>query len=436
MFFGILNLVQLYKVLNKKEYLNNYKMYMKLPLNIKSDIGQKYTKFWETQFVNTGRTVLEGLWRRTQNVENKERSGWKNSSDMRRRMLHYIDRFDLKKNKSDKYDFVLVAPYLWLSYAFPKSEVDRYMEKLNNLLVEYNWENVIDDVEKKVFKNEDLTLSFKYITRYESDIEENRKFPEDYVFFEITLTGSETKVGENEKKHPWEVLKTGIRTPDKRGNPKIVKETKDLEDFLPMQVELGCGPSIEAEIPPLHYLHKVFYVSDVETGSFILDLEKDNLISDIIRDAHWFFKRSSVLYKSALLSEITDFYMLLGEMKKEGDVVGPIITNNFDGLSSRVGFEEMYMRRYDESHIVPKINFHPDAKSLLVVGSHADRRKVQHSAREQGLQVIYVDPEGFEENGKFIEYPLESVQDSDIHLKMAAGEFAANWRKNFDKYKP
>lgn len=84
-------------------------------------------------------------------------------------------------------------------------------------------------------------------------------------------------------------------------------------------------------------------------------------------------------------------------------------------ISSYIDLKEKYVRRFEEFQIVPEIEFHPDARSLLVVGAHADRRRVEKQAREKGLQVIYVDPEGYlNPSGATIPYPPESVQDSDL----------------------
>lgn len=61
-------------------------------------------------------------------------------------------------------------------------------------------------------------------------------------------------------------------------------------------------------------------------------------------------------------------------------------------------------------------------KSLIVVGSHADRRRIQAAARQKGLQVIYIDPEGYFEKDNFIEYKLESPQDEDIIYRKGASQ--------------
>lgn len=89
----------------------------------------------------------------------------------------------------------------------------------------------------------------------------------------------------------------------------------------------------------------------------------------------------------------------------------------------------MYVRRYDETHVIPKIDFHPQAKSLFVIGSHADRRRIQHAARERGLLIVYVDPEGYRIGDQFNNYPLESPRDEDILFRVTADEFANKIRE-------
>ncbi|MFH1863445.1 MAG: hypothetical protein ABIJ85_00840 [bacterium] len=97
-----------------------------------------------------------------------------------------------------------------------------------------------------------------------------------------------------------------------------------------------------------------------------------------------------------------------------------------------MNLKERYIRRFDEPQLFPEIDFHSDARSLLVVGAHADRRKVEKSARDRGLQVIYVDPEGYrDKNGRFISYPLESPQDADILIRMTAQQFTDLWKSAF-----
>ncbi|WP_063759917.1 aminotransferase class I/II-fold pyridoxal phosphate-dependent enzyme [Streptomyces sclerotialus] len=91
-------------------------------------------------------------------------------------------------------------------------------------------------------------------------------------------------------------------------------------------------------------------------------------------------------------------------------MTGPVLTHNFDVLAARAGLAECFVRRYDQ--MVPDVEFVDGAKALLVIGLHADRRQV--AARARGMQVIHLDPEGFQHDSVFHPYPLEGPQDGDL----------------------
>jgi hypothetical protein len=134
------------------------------------------------------------------------------------------------------------------------------------------------------------------------------------------------------------------------------------------------------------------------------------------------YKRLADLYCKCFDAKPTSFLLGLKKLHDEGLIVGDIITNNYDGLAARVGLKEKYVRRFDDNHIFPRINFHPKARSLLVVGCHADRRHIQAAARTKGLKVIYIDPEGFYEDDGFTEYPIEGPQSCDMLYRRTAAE--------------
>lgn len=192
---------------------------------------------------------------------------------------------------------------------------------------------------------------------------------------------------------------------------------------------MGAGASVEAGIPPLHSLHQLYHVSEGNSHKFLLGPKEDRLLLDIALDPSSFYRKVGEIYKKALTLKITPFYHLLKTLYDDNKIVGSVITNNFDRLVTAVGLPEKYVRRYDEAHITPDIKFHNKAKSLIVFGSHADRRRIQHAARESGLQVIYVDPEGYTFPTGFRPYPLESVQDEDLLVNMTMGEFTEAWHE-------
>ena len=402
---------------------------MMLPFRVKTGLTKNTCDRWQKQFSNPHRKAIEGLWRRTQDIRNKDLSDWKTSGDMRRRMLQYYDEYEIIEEPNNSYSFCLTKPYIWLHLCFPKEEIASYENKIQASLNKGDWKG-----EKEgLYSKEDLFLQIDKFQKHPEDTKKKRVFPKDYCIRELALFSKNGKIPPDVGRHPWEVLRTGIRTKDIRGNPKRIKKLTELTKYLPLQVELGCGPSIEAGIPPLHYLHELYSITDRQTGKFILSPKKDHFVRNLLENPEKFYTEASIPLSSALSAPLTKFFKLLLFLKKTGGLVEPIITNNFDGLTSLYGFKEMYIRKYAETHITPKIEFNPKARGFLVVGSHADRRRIQHSAREQGLQIIYVDPEGYySKGGRFTKYPLESVQDEDILISMCAEEFATKWEEDFE----
>lgn len=126
------------------------------------------------------------------------------------------------------------------------------------------------------------------------------------------------------------------------------------------------------------------------------------------------------MHKKIISVKPNSFYETLKKLYDSGFVVGPVITNNFDGLIRQAGIPEKYVRKYSDS-IFPDIVFHKEAKSLIVVGTHADRRHIQQSARRNKLKVIYIDPEGYyRKDGSFACCPLESIKKGDILIREPA----------------
>ena len=134
------------------------------------------------------------------------------------------------------------------------------------------------------------------------------------------------------------------------------------------------------------------------------------------------------MFRACFLAEPSPGHLALRQLVEAGALVGPVITNNFDGLAARVGLPECYVRRYDQQ--VPDVPFLPEARALLVVGSHADRRKVQDRARQRGLPVFFVDPEGFREGDAFVPYLVEGAREGDRICRREAGELLTAFAKD------
>lgn len=281
--------------------------------------------------------------------------------------------------------------------------------------------------------NNSLRLRFRRRQTHPADAEIGRHQPAGYATLEITLYSLDVADRlESLQRDPWYVLSQGFRVPDQRGEPQSDPELARIREFLPMQVELGCGPSIEAGIPPLHTLHRTYAVSTPD-NRFVLAAEQDTLAHSLVSDPIAFLRYAAGTWIACVKAQPTPFHRTLRRLRDSGLVVGPVITNNFDRLCSKVGLSEHYVRRFDE--VVPPVTFAPEARSLLVVGSHADRRRVQRRAREAGLRVFLVDPEGYvESDGRFVQYRLEAPQDSDFHCQCSAAEVVPFLERLLDEY--
>jgi hypothetical protein len=196
---------------------------------------------------------------------------------------------------------------------------------------------------------------------------------------------------------------------------------EQIAEHLPAQLELGCGPSISAGIPHLSSLHRIYGVSLPDYG-FIFRAEQDGLL-EVLRSPEEKYAEMTDIYRACAVAETTPVYEVIDDFVKRGLIVGPIIINNFDCLCADRGLAEISLRRYDWGPYYPRIEYDPRARSLLVVGVHADRRLAQMRARERGLKVVFIDPERYvAPDGRVIDYPVEAPQDDDFFVRATAEE--------------
>lgn len=280
---------------------------------------------------------------------------------------------------------------------------------------------------------EELTLEITEYSVHPEDQKAGRRLPSDYRTVEFRLTTTDMSLDERVIDSPWRILSSGIRKQGTRvKKPTIINDAKQLKKYMPLQIELAGGASIDLGIPPLNHLHTTYNVTNPDDGSFVFN--DDPFLSDLIANPTAFYQKAGTAYKTCILAEPNEFYRLLKQLYATGQAVGDVITNNFDGMPSLVGLSEKYIRRYDEPKHYPVINFNDRAKALLVIGNHADRREVQKQARGKGLKVIYVDPEMYVDYyGNPVPYPLENVQEGDWLLHKTAVEFAIELQAAINK---
>lgn len=397
---------------------------MKLPLTILSGLPTNSDTKWQHQFVQNGRKKHEGIWRRTQEPATSKYSQYQTDADGRWKLVHFFDEYDLVKN-GDSFDLVLQKPYLWWNTALPKQELQQYFEKTLAAMSRGGW--VVTQTESGVSAMlGELNATVQFLTKEDGETLADRKLPDGYEVLDIEVFGPNMHLTDDERHRPWVILSTGIRKPLERGAPTLVTESFDLNQFVPFHLELGCGPSIEAGVPPLAHLHKTYAISNPKTHGYLFSAD-DDLPTRFFGDTARFYMDASLIYATSMKARPdTLFYQSIKRLFEDGKIIDPVFTNNYDGLVSDIGMTEFYMRKFEDAHIFPDVDFDERAKALLVVGSHADRRKLQEKARAAGLKVIYVDPESYldETTGLYYEYLIESPQDQDTLIRMSAEDFA------------
>lgn len=375
---------------------------------LSADLAGRWRKYWGDPKAERDRAIEEGVWRRTQSPLNATESGWSTDLQHRRRLVHYR----LKYEVSDRDTLQLGSFYLYLSLTGLTEEVSEHIDHLQTLLRRH-WSK-----EGILWVSGDLEMQIDHFPMHPQDAASNRSQPSRFATMDVTCKSRGLEIPYAVRMRPWEVLAGGMRIKDTRGPAIYVDNLDSILDFLPFQIELGCGPSIEAGIPPLHRLHEIYRVTqrdgDGPSGvhAFTLRPRDDTLLTELISRPRDKFREFTEMHVAMLNAEPTPAFDALDAMYRSGAAVGPVITNNFDLMGARLGLAECFMKRFDER--IPDLPILPECRSLLVVGSHADRRAVQKRFRARGVPVFYLDPEGFvDANGKFRPYPLEGIQAGD-----------------------
>ncbi len=383
---------------------------MKFPFVIHTGLDTRLMKNWNDRF-GLERSIREVTWRRTQDESNKNLSLWGEDGTARRRLLYFQDKYAIQNN-----NFCLQSSLIHVNYKAPKDEIEQLIDEL--CVLSSKWEVLESADYETAIELSRGDLKF-YIILYKDFHPFEEEITEGYWNLDIAITANCDWNYEIPSRAFYVLKMAGIRKKLSPGIPTLINK-EELGKFFPAQVALGCGPSIEAGIPPLHYMHDVYGLKKPD-GRFVLKPSDDRFLVPFLENPEAKYQEIAHIHKCCLLAEPTPFYHKLKEMHDRGDIVGPIITNNFDGLCISVGLEEMCMRKYDRLGKYPDTEFHPDARSLFVIGSHADRRRIEESARKKKLQIVYIDPCGYNVDGAFDSYPIESPQEGDFLLPVPAG---------------
>jgi hypothetical protein len=400
---------------------------MRFPLVVVPELDdaqiERYNRHIDSNESGWHRRFTESIWRRHQHPSNARLSGWRSPADQKRRLIHFYDEYGLEGRS-----FVLRGSYLWLNLDLPGDHIEEYRAVIAAGLDVGRWQRAGTEAGAEVWRRGDLVARVAVARCHAEDERRGRSRPADFANLDVTVRTEGYAVPAEWAERPWRVFfDVGLRKTLRRGHPRLV-EPEALLEHLPAQLELGCGPSIEAGIPHLSTLHRIYGVSRADYG-FVFRAEHDGLLS-LFADPEKKYAEMTDIYRACMLARPTDFYRAVLEMTRRGLLVGPVITNNFDCQCADLGLAETSMRRYDWGPYYPKIEHDPRAKSLLVVGVHADRRLVQMRARERGLKILFVDPEAYVgPDGGRIHYPVEAPQDDDLFVRSTAEDAFTRLRR-------
>lgn len=380
---------------------------MKFPYKI-CKLTNNEVNIFNKYFATKDEFVFEGIWFRSQEEVNKNVSGYIDNTTRNRRTIHYNHVFYVKDNY-----LMVKSSYIYLSIRLNNNEYDKYLNDIINTLENNNYIK-----NNNIYIKDNLNIMINKYDKHPYD-----EIIDNYKTVDIIVKSDNLNNTDKLFNQVWNLQVKGIRERDTRGNPKYINDFNELKEYFPMAVELGCGPSIEAGVMPLYKLHEIYKVQRHSDGKFYFGTS-DTLIKQIIEKDNVKFDEFYEIIAECIKAKPTNFHYNLKKMYDKKLFTMNLFNNNFDRLCKRIGINENILRVYNIENYFPKVIFDKDIKALLCIGTHADRRFIQRQARNQGLKIIYVDPEGFNTDNEFFKYEIEGAKDEDYILKMTASEFS------------
>jgi hypothetical protein len=398
---------------------------MNIPLLISKlsdlEINNFYNNHANTYVNDKQLFLIENLWFRTQEKSNQKYSGWKTHNDKRRRVIHSMQYYDVCKESKSLY---LDKVYIYLSLTLPKTEIEEFLNDTLEHAENQRWIISKEDQYSLKFEKDNLKINIIKHSKHPVDEKEGRHFPSEYEHVELFIYDKKTVISENKDDYDriWTLFRRGLRPHGLYGNPiNVTRNIESISHLFPAQIEVGCGPSIESNIPALDSLHEVFRVQNKFTHEFYWG-KHDNFVKDIVCNSAEKFIECAEMPLKIIKAMPSKTHKIISDLIKEGLIVSPVLSNNFDKLFEKAGCKEILVRKYSYDEFYPKIEFNSKAKSLLVIGCHADRRQIQLQARQLGLKIIYINPEGYTDGVTVREKKVESLKEGDYIIRLTASE--------------
>ena len=372
------------------------------------ELDSKQAEIFDNYFLENGKFCFEGCWLRNQRPENAKKSGFIDETTRRRRYVHFYDTY-IDEIKDGRHYLALADYYLYVTNTLPVEEIKAYEDKIYEALRIGNFKKI----DEELYSRDETEVIIK---KYKNHPRNTESFPENYESLDIVVRSSNFDYDAIQDRM-WKLSKKMYRMPDKRENPTYTKDVKDILKYLPAQVEMGCGPSIGAKIPPLHEMHETYKVQNHISGKFYF-ADQDDLLYNVISNEPKMRQKFAEVPVKCISAELTEGYKDFGDIYKKGYFKGIVFNNNFDRIVKRMDIPEKILRIYDINQYIADVSFEDDVKSLICMGCHADRRQVERQARAKGLKIIFIDPEGYETKDGFEQYLVEGPKDDDIIVNL------------------
>lgn len=398
---------------------------MEFPYKV-CELTKEQTKLFQEHFAeHDGKFYFEGIWFRNQRPENKSKSGYINETTQDRRYVQFYDAYDVVKEEGKNY-LRVADTYVYVSSTYDKKALKQYKNKILKALKEEKFVKKANGI----FEKNNLVVELKEYKTHPKNEEAEVTFPKNYKSLDVIFrTKGYNRQDQNEKM--WRLSTKMFRNLDKREEPTYIENIEEIKKYLPAQIEMGCGPSIEVNIPPLYEMHESYKVQSHEQNGKFYFKEEDDLMVNLIKHTQTMYERFSSVPQVIIKAKPTKAYDIFAKLYKQDLFVGTVLNNNFDRLVKRYNIPEFILRIYEKDKYLPKIDFDPRAKSLICFGTHADRRQVQRQARKAGLKVIFIDPEGFYNGNGFEPYPIEGPRTGDLILKTTFEKAMELFQKEF-----
>src|SRR5215469_11848107 len=95
---------------------------------------ERYVRHMNSDESGWHRKWTESIWRRHQHPSNQRLSGWSGEHDARRRLIHFYDEYDVVGDS-----FVLRNAYLCINLTLPSSDIDEYIDVLEQNVQRGGW---------------------------------------------------------------------------------------------------------------------------------------------------------------------------------------------------------------------------------------------------------------------------------------------------------